>query len=35
MLSKFYELLVPNGLLLVADLDQEDGSSHRWDNRCS
>ena len=28
MLSKFYELLVPNGLLLVADLDQEDGSFH-------
>jgi ubiquinone/menaquinone biosynthesis C-methylase UbiE len=28
MLSKFGELLMPNGILLVADLDQEDGSFH-------
>jgi ubiquinone/menaquinone biosynthesis C-methylase UbiE len=28
MLSKFFELLKPNGILLVADLDQEDGSFH-------
>ena len=28
MLAKFHNLLVPNGYLLVADLDQEDGSFH-------
>ena len=28
MLSKFHELLMPKGILLVADLDQEDGSFH-------
>ena len=28
MLTKFYDLLVPNGLLLVSDLDKEDGSFH-------
>lgn len=28
MLSKFHDLLRPNGILLVADLDQEDGSFH-------
>ena len=28
ILSKFYDLLAPNGLLLVADLDKEDGSFH-------
>ena len=28
ILSRFYELLVPGGTLLVADLDQEDGSFH-------
>ena len=28
MLIKFCELLVPNGTLLVADLDKEDGSFH-------
>jgi 2-polyprenyl-3-methyl-5-hydroxy-6-metoxy-1,4-benzoquinol methylase len=28
MLSKFHDLLKPNGILLVADLDQEDGSFH-------
>ncbi len=28
MLSKFHELLKPNGILLVADLDKEDGSFH-------
>src|SRR5215471_17101471 len=28
ILSKFYDLLVPDGLLLVADLDKEDGSFH-------
>ncbi len=27
-LSKFHDLLTPAGLLLVADLDQEDGSFH-------
>ena len=28
VLAKFYEVLVPNGILLVADLDKEDGSFH-------
>lgn len=28
MLLKFHDLLRPNGILLVADLDQEDGSFH-------
>ena len=28
ILRKFYEVLVPNGYLLVADLDEEDGSFH-------
>ncbi len=28
MLSKFHALLEPNGVLLVADLDKEDGSFH-------
>ncbi len=28
VLHKFYELLHPNGCLIVADLDQEDGSFH-------
>ena len=28
ILSRFCELLVPGGILLVADLDQEDGSFH-------
>jgi len=28
ILSKFYEILEPNGYLLVADLDKEDGSFH-------
>lgn len=28
MLSKWYDLLVPHGYLLVADLDKEDGSFH-------
>lgn len=28
MLSRFHDLLRPNGILLVADLDQEDGSFH-------
>jgi ubiquinone/menaquinone biosynthesis C-methylase UbiE len=28
MLAKFCELLLPNGTLLVADLDKEDGSFH-------
>jgi ubiquinone/menaquinone biosynthesis C-methylase UbiE len=28
MLSRFHDLLVPHGILLVADLDQEDGSFH-------
>jgi ubiquinone/menaquinone biosynthesis C-methylase UbiE len=28
ILSKFHDLLVPQGILLVADLDQEDGSFH-------
>jgi 2-polyprenyl-3-methyl-5-hydroxy-6-metoxy-1,4-benzoquinol methylase len=28
VLSRFYDLLVPGGILLVADLDQEDGSFH-------
>ena len=28
ILSKFHELLVSNGLLLIADLDREDGSFH-------
>lgn len=28
ILSRFRELLLPDGLLLVADLDQEDGSFH-------
>jgi ubiquinone/menaquinone biosynthesis C-methylase UbiE len=28
MLAKFRELLVPNGYLLIADLDKEDGSFH-------
>ena len=28
ILKKFYELLKPNGYLLVADLDKEDGSFH-------
>jgi ubiquinone/menaquinone biosynthesis C-methylase UbiE len=28
VLSRFWDLLVPNGILLVADLDQEDGSFH-------
>lgn len=28
ILSKFHDLLVPHGTLLVADLDQEDGSFH-------
>jgi ubiquinone/menaquinone biosynthesis C-methylase UbiE len=28
VLSKFHELLIPGGTLLVADLDQEDGSFH-------
>lgn len=28
MLRKFNELLLPNGILLIADLDQEDGSFH-------
>jgi ubiquinone/menaquinone biosynthesis C-methylase UbiE len=28
MLSKFHDLLSQNGILLVADLDQEDGSFH-------
>jgi len=28
ILSKFHDLLVPGGFLLVADLDQEDGSFH-------
>ena len=28
VLSRFSDLLVPNGILLVADLDQEDGSFH-------
>ena len=28
ILSRFHDVLVPGGLLLVADLDQEDGSFH-------
>ena len=28
ILSRFYDLLAPEGLLLVADLDKEDGSFH-------
>jgi ubiquinone/menaquinone biosynthesis C-methylase UbiE len=28
VLNKFYDLLVPKGYLLIADLDQEDGSFH-------
>jgi ubiquinone/menaquinone biosynthesis C-methylase UbiE len=28
VLTKFHDLLLPNGCLLVADLDQEDGSFH-------
>jgi len=27
-LNKFYDVLEPNGYLLVADLDKEDGSFH-------
>jgi 2-polyprenyl-3-methyl-5-hydroxy-6-metoxy-1,4-benzoquinol methylase len=28
ILSKFYDVLEPNGYLIVADLDKEDGSFH-------
>lgn len=28
ILKKFHELLLPNGILLIADLDKEDGSFH-------
>jgi 2-polyprenyl-3-methyl-5-hydroxy-6-metoxy-1,4-benzoquinol methylase len=28
IVSRFYDLLLPDGVLLVADLDQEDGSFH-------
>ena len=28
VLSKFHELLLPDGILLIADLDKEDGSFH-------
>ena len=28
ILFKFYDLLIPNGYLLIADLDKEDGSFH-------
>jgi ubiquinone/menaquinone biosynthesis C-methylase UbiE len=28
VLGRFYDLLIPNGYLLVADLDKEDGSFH-------
>jgi ubiquinone/menaquinone biosynthesis C-methylase UbiE len=28
VLSKFYDVLQPNGILLIADLDKEDGTFH-------